>query len=357
MAYVQDPTQEDDDPTKSGESQYAELLTGGTSAPAAGPAPAAAPTPAASRPGFVNFDRYLNANRDATQNAVNKGATDLENRAKGVQAGLGQVKDEIATAATKGTVQGPDTVTPSAATTQRDAINNMSYAGPKSGEIDSKYAALLTQKAQVNDQLRGGVGGLLGPKANSFDAALASGVGAESRVQDLKKQYGGLDTQYAESRGASEKAVSDASAASDAAKSKWMALLGEGDQQLKDIETAKQTAASNVTRSQWDVARSAMNRLTGMNAPSDGTRPRGEEVAAAIGNSLSPTGGQMLNPEQLQSAAATIDQMSDEELFQFLESPDRYVALSKLNAGTPRSVGNPYSGPRPAKKARKAVGQ
>ncbi len=134
MAYDADPTKRKEDGEEApGESQYAALLTGGggATAPAAGGGgtPAQAAPKSSTVPGFVNFDRYVSANKGTTDRLANEIKGRERNYgadATALQAGV--LKDATAGATTPGVTTGTH-ITGTTADVQNTALAN---SGPTS---------------------------------------------------------------------------------------------------------------------------------------------------------------------------------------------------------------------------------
>lgn len=171
MAYISALDEEEDRPAQA-------------AAPGAGsatPAQAAAP---ASR--FVEFGRYLAANRDAAQASANRVAQGIEDKGNAVQTGLAGAQQQF-NAATSQPLQ--------SATTEE--LANETYTGPNSLADTSGWSGLQSQVADAQDaaqatQTPGGVGALTGGQSEGgrrFNAALVGNVGAE-RFGQLRERFG-----------------------------------------------------------------------------------------------------------------------------------------------------------------------
>lgn len=290
MAY--DPLNPKDDEAPGAESQYASLMapSAAPAAPAAtgsaaGPAPAAA-TPAAapkapssSRPGFVNFDRVMNANkntvdrmRDTAQSTENQQAQALRSQAQSIQ------KDVEAKAKSSALPAAP-----TAPVTAEDALMNgvdvkanasATYGGPVKSDVESRYAPLLASY-------------------HAFQNSQVAPTGLDGRLLDAA---GGIDTSgrkgaenaFNASLGKATGMANDASAAFADNKSKWGALLGQHETE----NTA--TAAKNADKS-YEDARTAEAQKTFKELSANSMR-------AMVGNEVAnkyQAASSILNPDQL----------------------------------------------------------
>lgn len=125
MAY--DPLDPNRKEEEGAESQYASLLApaAGAAAPSAG---AAAPAPQAARPGFVNFDRYLGANRDNAKEMTSGVLGKMRTKANTVSDGIGSAESSINEGIRTNTVKGPEAGTvigtpPTTASTQQANVS------------------------------------------------------------------------------------------------------------------------------------------------------------------------------------------------------------------------------------------
>lgn len=251
MAYALDPAQNPDEEEKK-VSQYAALMApaGGTAAaPAAAPAAPKAP----SRPGFVNFDRYMSANQSTVDRMRSDAQRSLDTRADKVQSGLKTAESEIR-AATPTAAPDPaghtivnssvaeqqhEALTNGAATTLDEARNNAKTGtAPTAADVQSKYAPLLAETTTLRDQanaLKQGDYSSVVRGATGFDNQLLGAAGGvnTSRVDGLRSAY---DTSY----GGAEKLAADGAQKNAENASKWQALIEkyEADQATNDAALA-----------------------------------------------------------------------------------------------------------------------
>jgi hypothetical protein len=164
-------------------------------------------------PSFVNFDRYLNANKGALDAQRAKQQASVNSRFDALNTGLQTVQGGVSADAAKGTPQGPvGTQLPSDA----QARTAMTYSGPSQGQVDSRYAPLLAERDRLAAESRTG-----GPATgNAFDRALGSAAG--------KVSYGGLEgaqKAYDASYNASTDTINKAGATAADNASRWQKLL------------------------------------------------------------------------------------------------------------------------------------
>jgi hypothetical protein len=252
---VYDPTQDDDKEAE--QSQYSALLAPAAPAEAAA-TPSAAPSAApkkSSTPGFVNFDRYVNANKDnvardreAKQKSVDSrysALTDSLGSAQNVQADTGRAPtagESIAPASVRDIqAQGIGSIkqglSGEAQVTKDEAIARAgaTYGGPTQQDVDSKYAPLLAQKNRLQEEANAAKTGSYG--GNAFDDALIGATGGVdySKVDGMEKQY---DSSYTTAQNAAQ----NARTTFDANKSAWQVLLdqyGPVEAAAKEAETER----------------------------------------------------------------------------------------------------------------------
>lgn len=227
-------TEEDDE--KAPESQYATLLAPAATdvgAPtAAPPAPAA---PKAKGSGFVNFERYANANKGVVDNQKASRQAAVDSRYAALQTGL-QGAQDVETPSLQGpaadtaivddpSLKGPrESLSGGPVVTRDEAMTNASaaYTGPTQQDIDSKYAALTADKNRLTEEANAAKSGYY--TGNRFDDSLLGSAGGV----DYSKTKS-LENQFKESYGNASKAVGDASQNFETARSAWDTLLHNHD--------------------------------------------------------------------------------------------------------------------------------
>lgn len=250
MAYDLDPTKDPSKDEEKPESQYSALLAPATNAgtlqgptaSAAAASPAVAPK--VSTPGFVSFDRYLNANRgtleaqrNAQQARVNAATTGLKSKFDALTGQIGQEAKAGGVAAPTGSHVVPDsTLMAPGFYTQDEVTQNAAakYAGPDKSQVDSRYAPLLQERQRLESEARAAK---VAP--SSFDEQLMRGVGGVdySGVEKLGGAYDrSVDT--------AKKSIDDATTASEASAGKWNELLGRYNKSVGEQADAARVQAA-----------------------------------------------------------------------------------------------------------------
>lgn len=211
---------------------------------------------------FVNFSRFLNANRDAAQQSAERVAGGIEGQAndlepqidaaqntfnRGVQAGTPTLASAWS-GQKNGTTFEP-AVGGYAPMGRNDvrALTNAQYGGPAS-IADNKGWGTLTERAQrAGDSANatgtaGGLGALMG-RRTGLDTALVGNTGAD-RFSGLRQRLGGISGRLREMTAASEKTATDAKAGVDAARN-WAV-----DAQNRQDTSEQKTQQDVATRSQ-----------------------------------------------------------------------------------------------------------
>lgn len=242
MAY--DPLNPNNEEEKDGAapSAYAALMPGAPAVAPAGGAPTPAAPKAAATPGFVNFDRVMNANKSTVDRmrgemmSTQQRQTDALN--KGVQAAekdlTGRAKTGY-TAAAAPTALGAD----EAAINGVDVAGNAAatYSGPSKEDANSRYAPLLASyKAQQSAQVA----------PTGLDAQLLGKM-------DFSPGRQAAEDAYNASLGKTTAAVDAATKASSENQSRWGVLLGQhtaeneaaGERNRIEGETRARNAAAN----------------------------------------------------------------------------------------------------------------
>jgi hypothetical protein len=211
----------------------------------AGQPQSSAPTPAQqqassgpSATGYVNFERFFDANADAAKRSAGQVASTVGKSAETAKSDLGGVVSSFNQQAQAGTPSGPSTgdfrnasgmvthnakggqsgsygtTQPGASATSQDkqkwtagaANAAKGYTGPTSLDVMSGYGAANDAKARAEDQLSAtssdaGLQGLLQAQSqpggysdqqSAFDAALAGAAG-QGQFANERQQYGNLD--------------------------------------------------------------------------------------------------------------------------------------------------------------------
>ncbi len=311
MAFALDPAKPDEE--EEPKSAYADLMPAGAPT-AATPAASGAPAPRAApaTPGFVNFDRYMNANRDTANRMVDGVAGRIESKAAKVENGVQSAQKDLTAAASAATIQGPAAGAqigrppPTAAATQTQAITMTSpggkpmtgrmrlppsgapapapaapapapgawvshdelranaakdYTGPTTTDVRSRYDALLGDLGTGRDEAAAagsaaGLQGLIGKNATAFDASLASAAGG-GRLGGLKNRFDRVGGVYDTALKSTSDAVNAAGTTSGEAISKWDALMAkeeaaEADRTATATANKAQIDRDNATRTEFD---------------------------------------------------------------------------------------------------------
>lgn len=210
--------------------------------------PAQAQPPQQQGTGFVSFDRYLDANKDAAKAMANTVTGNVAAKAEGAQQGIQQAQQRFDGATAAATLRYSQDKAPDAATATR--LAGTTYEGPKTwNDAGVDTQALHGEVAKANDAVAnlgslGGRSSLLresyrnGPMTTGgslLDAVLLGQAGG-ARMAELQGQYGGLSERLKVAQGGADEAYGAAARDTATAAGQYGTLAG----QYRTAETERQ---------------------------------------------------------------------------------------------------------------------
>jgi hypothetical protein len=276
-----DPNAPQDD-EKEAESQYATLLAPPTDGGATAPtpeAPAPAPGPVA-RPGFVNFDRVMSANKSQVDSRRGYLQNSADSRYAALQAPQIDANPGLA-APNAGTeiVSGSQQALSNTGVTREEAEKNAkaTYAGPTQQTVDSKYAPLIASANKLQEEaVAAKMGSYTG---NRFDDALLGAAGGVQYKDDAAKKVQDAFKSASEGVAGAEKTFEEN-------KSKWGALVAQPAPPPPDTSAADRLAGAT------EVAEARLGEMANPNGP---LGPMGPKRAAEMRELM-----KYMTPEQLE---------------------------------------------------------
>lgn len=251
MAYISALEDEEEKAPQPGPVVKSSALTATT--PAGPVAQQQQPAPTASR--FVNFSRFLNANRDAAQNTAKQITGDISRQGDQVQNDTQKAQQQFGSAVQAGTVKYDPTTYGEAVQNGRtppdlQALSQAKYSGPGALSDNADWQQLNDRARKVQDTANatassGGIGAVLQERNRGaysdgnrrLDSALTGYVGAD-QFAGARERYGKMSDALNAANTASEQTAGQARGASEAARAQYAT-------DLKTREDEQSTAATS----------------------------------------------------------------------------------------------------------------